>query len=279
VAGSHTVTAPFTGAGALTAAVLHKAAVTVGFTAAGSFTATTTTNAPTGFVHPGVLVSQPMISFTAANIGTAPWQARWNTLLQLTNDQDLDNNVGVAYSSTAWVPHPVPNPISAGTNGGRWAMFTDGMAAWIDTLAFAYTGDRVRGQKAVTIINAWMTQLVSFPFNANNVPTGTSDGKLLAGWTGELFSRSAEVLRYLWNPTTTGGEVDLDVATCITKFTTIWYPAIKDGWTGGGANWLMTMCAAVTNIGVFCDSPAMFQPVDAEVLVIVCLAVSAVSAA
>lgn len=254
------VAATFNAVGVFTAAnVVQRRVVTAPFTATGVFTASVVNSTPVGFVHPGVLLSQPMITFTAANIGNSPWAARWATLLSRTNDQDPDNNVGVAFSSLSWVAHPVPNPISSGTNGGRWGMYTDGMAAWIDALAFVYTGDRVRGQKAVTIINSWMHTLVSIPFNSGNVPTGTSDGKLLAGWTGELFSRSAEVLRYLWNPTTTGADVDLDVTACIDKFTNIFYPAIKDGWVGGGANWLTTMCAATVNIGVFCDSPTMFQ--------------------
>jgi hypothetical protein len=211
------------------------------------------------FVHPGIMLSQEMMDFTAANIGSSPWSGRFSTLMSRTNDVDTVYNGGLAYSSLSWTPHPSAQPTSASGSSGRAQLISDGMAAWIDTLAWVYNGDRARANKAADIVNAWMHTITSIPFNSSNVPAGTSDGRLLSGWTAELFTRTAEVLRYTWNPVATGSDTQLDVDACIDKFTNVWYPNVYQGWTGGGANWLTTMAAATIQIGVFCDRRDFFQ--------------------
>ena len=41
--------------------------------------------------------------------------------------------------------------------------------------------------------------------------------------------------------------------------TSVYLPNVNHGWTGGGANWLMTLADATINIGVFTDNRAVFD--------------------
>eukprot|EP00029_Vermamoeba_vermiformis_P004535 TRINITY_DN1507_c0_g1_i2.p1 TRINITY_DN1507_c0_g1~~TRINITY_DN1507_c0_g1_i2.p1 ORF type:complete len:301 (-),score=67.53 TRINITY_DN1507_c0_g1_i2:866-1768(-) len=149
-----------------------------------------------GFVHPGVLINKAQIDFVKQKVaaGQQPWKG--------VVDQIRNNTRGkVTYRAAPVVEircgQEKPNPTDVGCYRSR----QDALAAWTLTLHFIYTGNQSYARAAIDILNAWSSTLQSVPFSTTDI--SVRNGLLNAAWLGEMFTRSAEVLRHTnsgWAP-------------------------------------------------------------------------------
>lgn len=209
------------------------------------------------FAHPGILIGAPQISFVAGKLASSlnPWQDGYNKMMAARCDLPNSANNTRLYSdpSWAWRPWATLGRGSSGTpSEGDDDVIADQTAAYLNALRWVYLGDRAAAQRAIAACNAWSSTLTGIKFDT----TTYSDGKLLAAWVGSVFPRVAELMRSTFTPG--AGETVLDLTSFINMCVNIIYPMIKDGWTGGGANWLQSMAEATIAIGVLADSQTIF---------------------
>jgi len=80
---------------------------------------------------------------------------------------------------------------------------------------------------------------------------------LQAAWSGEVWPRAAEILRYSdsgWKPE--------DVAAFTKMLQTVILPLVREG-SGANGNWELSMIDAMMGIAVFTDDHALFQRAEA----------------
>ena len=214
-----------------------------------------TAAAATGFTHPGILLGKTQLSFVKGKLaaGAQPWTTG---LANLKNAKaDTGRNKGVAYSSLSWTSRPVAY-VGCGAyhnpDEGCFDEVNDAVAAYTQALLWYYTGNNANAQLAIKILNAWSGKLIDHKFDSTY-----SDGHLQAAWMGEVFPRSAEILRYTY--TAPAGQPTLNVSQFSTMLKKAFLPHVINGWTGGGANWLLSMADATMNIGIFNDDRATFD--------------------
>jgi len=210
---------------------------------------------PPTFVHPGILLGTPQLSFVKAKLaaGAQPWSTG---LANLKNAKaDTGANKGVAYSSLSWTPRPVAY-VGCGAyhnpDEGCFDEVNDAVAAYTQALLWYYTGNNANAQLAIKILNAWSAKLIDHKFDSTY-----SDGHLQAAWMGQVFPRSAEIIRYTY--TAPAGQPTLNVSQFSTMLKKAFLPHVINGWTGGGANWVLSMADATMNIGIFNDDRATFD--------------------
>jgi hypothetical protein len=97
-------------------------------------------------------------------------------------------------------------------------------------------------------MNAWSATLVEIKFDEVWI-----NGKLQAGWSGTLFTRAAEIIRY-----SNAGWSNNDIARFESMLRNVYLPLVIDGWTQG-ANWLMLFAETTIEIGVFLNDRAVFD--------------------
>jgi hypothetical protein len=211
----------------------------------------------TAFAHPGVLLGTAQLDYVKARLtaGAEPWTAEYAKMLASRCTLTGSANNGRLYSDLSWVPTPyaVVARGSGGSNAsGDQDQQADAIAAYCHSLIWYYTGARASAVKATQILNAWGTTLTTMRFDT----TTYADGLLQSAWVGSMFPRSAEIVRYTFTPT--GSETVLNVAAVQGMFN-ILIAMVKDGWTGGGANWLATMADALMQMAVFNEDRPMFD--------------------
>lgn len=210
------------------------------------------------FTHPGVLLGQAQLDFVKGKLalGLNPWQDGYNKMIAAKNDIANSSNITRTFSSLSWVPKPWIT-VGRGSGGspseGDGDQQADGIAAYTHALIWYYTGNRASAQKAIEILNGWATTCTGIKFDT----AVYSDGLLQAGWCGSIFPRSAEIMRYTFTPT--GTETALNVAACKTFFANVFIPRVKNGWSGGAANWLQSMAEALMNCAIFNDDTTNFN--------------------
>jgi hypothetical protein len=176
------------------------------------------------------------------------------------------------YTSLSYQPDPVP-VVQAPSSGnlayiaahpelglaaiGDVTMLDDARAAYAQALMWAFTGNPAYATKSIEIMNAWGYNLTAIQFDQprridNNQPV-YSNGKIEAGWGGELFTRAAEIVRYTYS-----GWSATDVAQFGHMLDGAFLPLTSSGWTGG-ANWLASLADATIEIGVFNDNRTTFN--------------------
>lgn len=140
-----------------------------------------------------VLNAIPTMSFkhgaalnTTAEINKIKASIRAKQEPQYSNFQKL---VTSSLASLDYTPHPVA-AVSQGVSGasdvGGFALLTDSEAAYSLALTWLLTGDAVYADKAVSVLNAWSSTLVSI---------GGANWMLLAAWSGSSAPLAAEMLR------------------------------------------------------------------------------------
>lgn len=212
----------------------------------------------TTFTHPGVLLGTAQLDFVKAKIaaGTAPWTTEYNRMLSAKCDLPKSLNNTRAFTDLSWVPKPwaqVGRGSSGSNSEGDQDEQADAIAAYANALRWYYTGNRAAAQKAIQICNAWSSTLQSHKFDVSTY----SDGLLQAGWTGSIWPRAAEIMRYTFTPS--GGETALDAAGFAAMLQRAHIPRVKDGWSGGGYNWLLVMADALIACAVYCEDQVMYQ--------------------
>ncbi|PWJ56037.1 Alginate lyase [Quadrisphaera granulorum] len=215
----------------------------VGSSSAGPSLSPTDGSTAAGFAHPGIVMSAEQLVFVRSQIaaGREPWTSA------------LARARGSWYARSSWTPRPVALVQCGSRNNpdiGCTAETDDAQAAYTNALLFSLTGERPYADKAIEILDAWSAVLQGHSFDT----TLYKNGRLQAAWAGQTFTKAAELVRY-----SRAGWAPEKVARFEGMLRTAFLPMVRDGWTGGGANWQLSMADATMNIGVFLDDRAVFD--------------------
>jgi len=196
-----------------------------------------------GFVHPGIMTSADQLAFVRAKVaaGQEPWASAFAKAK------------GSSWANLSWQPQPVEVVACGAYNRidvGCTAETKDAQAAYTMALIYTYSGDERYARKAIEILDAWSATLEGHRFDT----TTHVNGRLQAAWAGSVFPKAAELLRHSdagWSPDRVQRFEEM--------LRTAFLPMVRDGWTGGNANWQMSMAEATVSIGVFLDDRAVFE--------------------
>jgi hypothetical protein len=204
-------------------------------------TAADTTGRPAkaaGFAHPGVLVNRAQLDEIKKRVaaGTEPQKTAFEAL--------KTNKLG----ALDYTPHPRAT-VECGSFSkpdlGCKDEQADSDAAYAQALLWYITGNSAYAENAVKIMNAWSGTLTGGHTNSN--------GQVQASWTGDVWPRAAEIIRYSYK-----GWTDSDIAKFQNMLTTQYLPSLIHGTCENG-NKELTISEALINIGVFNDNRAAFD--------------------
>ncbi|HEV3200846.1 MAG TPA: alginate lyase family protein [Bryobacteraceae bacterium] len=190
------------------------------------------------FLHPGVLVNRAQLDEMKKRVaaGTEPQKSAFEAL-KASKLGALD-----------YTPTP-RETVECGSNSnpdlGCKAEQADSEAAYAQALLWYITGNTTYAENAVKILNAWSSTLKGGHTNAN--------GQVQASWTGDVFPRAAEIIRYSYK-----GWSDADIAKFQNMLTTQFLPSLIHGTCENG-NKELTQSEAIINIGVFNDNKVVFE--------------------
>ncbi|TNM61054.1 hypothetical protein FHN55_17740 [Streptomyces sp. NP160] len=196
-----------------------------------------------GLTHPGIVTSSAQLAFVKNKIAARaePWTSAYERARTSS------------YGSLSYTAQPVAW-VGCGSynrpDEGCTAEMRDAQAAYTHALLWVYSGDRRHAAKAIQILNAWSATLQGHRFDT----TTYKNGHLQAAWAGSVFPKAAEIIRH-----TGAGWSSADVQRFSTMLRTAFLPMVRDGWAGGGSNWMMSMAEATINIGVFLDDRSVFD--------------------
>ncbi len=193
---------------------------------------------PAGFVHPGVLVNRSQLEELRRRVaeGVEPQKSAFARL------------VASPWAARDYTPRPVPTVMSGPRSNpeiGAKAEQADAAAAYSQALMWCLTNDEVHARNTVKILNAWAGTLTGGHRHAN--------GPVQAAWTGAVFARAAEIIRYTYPKWS-----DSEIAACQNMFRTQFLPFIMHGDCENG-NKELAMTEALINIGVFNDDREVFE--------------------
>lgn len=199
------------------------------------------TTAPSGFVHPGVLVTVDQLEVVRKKLidGVQPWAGAFQALRRSE------------FASLDWQPEPretVECGPYSNPNRGCSDQWHDAVAAYSHALLWYLTGDRAHAAKSVEIIDSWSAVLRRHT---------NSNAPLQAGWSAATLVRAAELMRYTYD-----GWTDDALARAETMFRDVFLPLVGDGGapTRGG-NWDLIILDAAMGIAVFLDDRPLFERV------------------
>jgi hypothetical protein len=194
------------------------------------------------FRHPGALVSGEQLAFLKTKLAASaqPWTG---ALAAARADP---------HASLSYPPRPPVDSkgdVACGSFSNPDVHCKDEQndvsAAYTDALIFALTADARYEAKAIAIMNAWSAVMKSH---------SNSNAPLQAGWTGSVFARAGELIRYT---STAWSAADVDAFSKMLR--TAYLPYIAKGWPGGNGNWELSMADALIQIAVFLDDRASFD--------------------
>jgi hypothetical protein len=190
------------------------------------------------FSHPGVLLNGAQLAEIKRRVaaGIEPQKSAFEALK------------ASKWGALDYTPHP-RETVECGSNSnpdfGCKAEQADSEAAYGQALLWYITGNKVYAQNAIKILNAWSETLKGGHTNNN--------GQVQASWTGDVFPRAAEIIRYTYK-----GWSDSDIARFQNMLTTQFLPSLVHGTCENG-NKELTQSEAIINIGVFNDNRAVFD--------------------
>src|SRR4051794_3678244 len=185
---------------------------------------------PAGFVHPGVLVNRAQLQEIKRRVaaGTEPQKSAFDALK------------ASKWGAPDYTPHP-RFKVECGSYSrpdlGCKDEQADSEAAYGQALLWAITGDELYARNSIRIMNAWSATLTG-GHTMNN-------GPVQASWTGDVFPRAAEIIRYTYK-----GWPDFEIARFQNMLRTQFLPSLIHGTCENG-NKELTMSEALINIGVF----------------------------
>ena len=138
---------------------------------------------------------------------------------------------------------PVSHP-----DHGCHAEDSDATAAYLQALLFNISGNQRYADNAIRICNTYAHTLTGYT---------NSNAPLQAAWSGELWPRAAELLRY-----SNSGWTPQDIAAFSHMLTAVILPLIHDGSNSNG-NWELSMIDAMTGIAVFTDDRPLLDHAEA----------------
>jgi catechol 2,3-dioxygenase-like lactoylglutathione lyase family enzyme len=190
------------------------------------------------FIHPGVLVNRAQLDEIKHRVaaGIEPQKAAF-ARLQADPLAALD-----------YVPHPWAT-VECGSfskpDFGCKNEQADSEAAYAQALLWYITGNKAYAENAVKIMNAWSGTLTGGHTNSN--------GPVQAAWTGEVWPRAAEIIRYSYP-----GWAAADIEKFRTLLKTQYAPTLLQG-SGENGNKELAQSEGLINIGVFADDRALFN--------------------
>jgi hypothetical protein len=193
---------------------------------------------PAGFVHPGVLLNRAQLDEIKRRVaaGIEPQKTAF-AALKASNLAALD-----------YTPHPRAT-VECGPRSnpdlGCKAEQADSEAAYALALMWVATGEEAYAKSSIRVMNAWSSNLTGGHTNAN--------GPVQASWTGDVWPRAAEIIRYTYK-----GWTDAEIARFQNMLTTQYLPSLVHGTCENG-NKELTMSEALINIGVFNDNRAVYD--------------------
>ena len=191
-----------------------------------------------GFVHPGVLVNRAQLEEIKRRVtaGVEPQKSAFETLKSSK------------WGALDYTPHP-RETVECGSNSnpdfGCKDEQADSEAAYGQALLWYISGNQAYAKNAVRIMDAWSGTLKGGHTNNN--------GPVQASWTGEVFPRAAEIIRYSYK-----GWSDARIAQFQNMLRTQFLASLIHGTCENG-NKELTMSEALINIGVFNDDRAVFD--------------------
>ncbi|GAA4243127.1 ricin-type beta-trefoil lectin domain protein [Dactylosporangium darangshiense] len=203
---------------------------------------TPTTSSPTGFVHPGVLVSQAQLDFVRRQVqaGAQPWTNAYNQML------------ASKYASLSRTPAPravVECGPYSNPNNGCTDEREDAIAAYTDALIWYIGRDSRYAQKSIALMDAWSAAITSHT---------NSNAPLQTGWAGSVWPRAAEILRYTYSSWP-------NVNRFATMLRTVYLPVVINGSNSNG-NWELSMMEAAVGIAVFLNDRTSYDSAVARYL-------------
>lgn len=208
----------------------------------------TGSNSTSGLVHPGVLVTLPMLKHIRSNV-RAKKEPQWSAYQSML---DPDHTIGPAeggrgpvwLGNLSYEPSPVRNFTANRTlsPGTRWLSDKeDALAAYTHALLWFITEDKRHAVKAAEIMDAWAAMLTT--------PIQAADG-LEAAWSGTGWARAAEIIKH-----TADASVwpEPNVTMFAKMLTDIYLPWVNEGASTNG-NIAMVMSETYLHIGVFTDN-------------------------
>jgi hypothetical protein len=193
---------------------------------------------PAGFVHPGVLVNRAQLDEIKRRVaaGIEPQKTAFEALK------------ASPLGALDYTPHP-RETVECGSNSnpdfGCKAEQADSEASYAQALLWYITGNKTYAENAVKILNAWSNTLTGGHTNNN--------GQVQASWTGDVFPRAAEIMRFSYKGWSEG-----DIVKFQNMLTTQFLPALIHGTCENG-NKELTIAEALINIGVFNDNRVVFD--------------------
>lgn len=194
------------------------------------------------FTHPGVFLSENQMAHLEKNAGSgqSPWK------------EALNNAKNSRYGKKEYVPSPLVS-VNADDATQSNAIINDANAAYTQALLWSLTKDTSYADNAIHIMNAWSEKFTGGFTGSNYIN--------LASWTGDVWPRAAEIIRYTYLKNDNSSKWD-DAS--ITKFKLMlskqYIPLITKGRSYGmyGGNLNASSAAASINIGVFNDNVEVF---------------------
>jgi len=193
---------------------------------------------PASFVHPGVLVNRAQLDEIKRRVAKSiePQKSAFEALK------------ASKWGALDYTPHP-RETVECGSNSnpdlGCKAEQADSEAAYGQALLWVISGDEAYAKNAIRIMNAWSGTLKGGHTNSN--------GPVQASWTGDVWPRAAEIIRYTYK-----GWSDPEIAQFQNMLTTQYLPSLVHGTCENG-NKELTMSEALINIGVFNDNRAAYD--------------------
>jgi hypothetical protein len=193
---------------------------------------------PAGFVHPGVLVNRAQLEEMKRRVaaGVEPQKSAFEVLK------------ASKWGALDYTPHPRAT-VECGSNSnpdlGCKDEQNDSAAAYGQALLWYITGNKAYAENAVKIMDAWSSTLMGGHTNAN--------GQVQASWTGDVFPRAAEIIRYSYK-----GWSDAAIAHFQDMLTMQFLPSLIHGTCENG-NKELTQSEAILNIAVFTDNRSAFD--------------------
>lgn len=195
-------------------------------------------NPPAGFVHPGVLVNRAQLDEIKRRVaaGIEPQKSAFEALK------------ASKWGTLDYTPHP-RQTVECGSYSnpdyGCKDEQNDSEAAYGQALLWYISGEKRYAENAIKILDAWSSTLSGGHTNNN--------GQVQASWTGDVFPRAAEIVRYTYK-----GWPDASIARFQNMLTTQFLPSLIHGTCENG-NKELTQSEAIVNIGVFNDNRSAFD--------------------
>jgi hypothetical protein len=191
-----------------------------------------------GFVHPGVLVNRPQLDEIKRRVaaGIEPQKSAYEAMK------------ASRWGALDYEPHPRAT-VECGSNSnpdyGCKDEQNDSDAAYTQALLWYITDNRAYAENAIKIMDAWSATLTGGHTNNN--------GPVQASWTGDVFPRAAEIIRYTYK-----GWPDEAIVRFQNMLTTQFLPSLIHGTCENG-NKELTQAEAIIHIGVFTDNRSAFD--------------------